>query len=128
MCRWMAQGLPICYTMIGRAIRVWVRILCKQSGLTWRRLFWNGSHILPTSPLASYLWWRPGSELLPPPITEGREPHSWDSSGDHRGILFFSAVSGEHTPADREIDHSRRDGQSQACHSCRDCTPTWMTT
>ena len=42
-----------------------------QSGLTWRRLFQGESHTLPTLPLASYLWWRPGSELLLPLIAKG---------------------------------------------------------
>ena len=40
-------------------------------GLTWRRLFQNGSHVLPTSPLASYLWWMPGGGLLPPLTAKG---------------------------------------------------------
>ena len=62
MCRWMAWGLPICSSVISRAAMVWVRILCMRSGLMWRRLFQNGSHVPPTLPLASYLqveaWWQ----------------------------------------------------------------------
>ena len=70
-CRWMAQGLPICSSMISRTTVVWVRKLRMRSGLTWRRLFQSGSHGPPTSPLASYLWWKPGSELSLPPNAEG---------------------------------------------------------
>ena len=36
-----------------------------------KEAFQNGSHVLATLPLASYFWWRPGSELSPPPIAEG---------------------------------------------------------
>ena len=71
MCRWMAQVLPICSSMISRAIGVWVRIPCMRSVLTWRRLFQSGSRILLTLLLASYLWWKPGGELSLPPIAEG---------------------------------------------------------
>ena len=70
-CRWMAQGLLICSYMIGRTAVVWVRILHMRSGLMWRRLFQSGSHILLTSPFTSYLWWRPGSGLLPLPTIDG---------------------------------------------------------
>ena len=33
------------------------------TGLMWRRLFQSRSHIPATLPLASYLWWKPGSGL-----------------------------------------------------------------
>ena len=42
-----------------------------RSRLTWRRLFQGGSCAPPTLPLVSYLWWRPGGELLLPPIATG---------------------------------------------------------
>ena len=66
-----AWGLPICSSMISRAAVVRVRILHMRSGLMWRSLFQNGSCILPTLPLASYLLWRPGSRLLPLPTAKG---------------------------------------------------------
>ena len=44
-CRWMARGLLICSSMIGRATMVWVRILCMRFRLMWRRLFQSGSHV-----------------------------------------------------------------------------------
>ena len=59
--------------MTSRAVRVWGRMQRVLSELTWRRLFQSGSHVWPTSTLASSSCWRCGGAQLLPPTTKGLE-------------------------------------------------------
>ena len=50
-----SSGTAYLFFYESRVIGAFTRILCMQSGLTWRRLFQSGFHAQPTLPLASFL-------------------------------------------------------------------------